>query len=84
MLSLAEVVVNGRRKLPHEERLALAAAFLERLDEERFSCGDPTQGKAVEERIVSRELLDLELQEFDAEVERLLAVTENLLAGTRA
>lgn len=73
--------MNKQRKLPHEERLALAATFLERLDQERSSCGDPAQDKAIEERIIWRELLDLEFQEFDEEIERLFEVTENLLAS---
>ena len=46
------------------ERLAEAAASLERIDHERES-GDPMFGKVLEERIVWRELRDLELQEFD-------------------
>ena len=45
------------------ERLAKATAYLERLDEERSSCGDPTAGKAIEARIIWRELLDLELSQ---------------------
>ena len=53
------------------ERLSKAAAYLERLHEERSFCGDPALGKAIETRIIWRELLDLELQEFDEEVERL-------------
>ena len=73
--------MEQRRKLPHEERLALAAAFLERLDEERAACGDPTQDTVIEERIVWRELLDLELQEFDDEIGRLFGFSESLRTG---
>jgi hypothetical protein len=51
---------NARRSLLHE-RLAKAAAYLEPLDEERSSCGNPTL-KEIETRIIWRELLDLELQ----------------------
>ncbi len=65
-----------------QERLAKAAAYLEHLDEERAACGDPSRGKAIEKRIIWRELLDLELQEFDEETEWLFDVTESLLAGT--
>jgi hypothetical protein len=54
------------------ERLAKAVAHLERLDEERSSCGNPNLGKAIQERIVWRELLDLELQDFDEQIEQLL------------
>ena len=64
---------NGRRSLLHE-RLAKAVACLECLDEERAACGHPNLGKSMEERIIWRELLDLELQEFDEQIERLSAV----------
>jgi hypothetical protein len=63
--------VKEQRRLSHEERLGLAVAFLERLDEERCSCGDPHLSKAIEERIIWRELLDLELQKFDEDIESL-------------
>ena len=46
------------------ERLAEAAACLERIDHQR-EAGDPMFGRILEERIVWRELRDLELQEFD-------------------
>jgi hypothetical protein len=59
------------------ERLSKAAAYLERLDEERSSCRDPAPGKALETRIIWRELLDLELQEFDEEIERLSEVAHS-------
>jgi len=61
------------------ERLSKAAAYLERLDEERSSCGGPTLGKAIETQIIWRELLDLELQEFDEEIERLSDVAHSLV-----
>ena len=61
------------------ERLSKAAAYLERLHEERSFCGDPTLGKAIETRIIWRELLDLELQEFDEEIERLSECVAHLL-----
>ena len=49
-------------------------------------CGDPTLGKAIEKRIIWRELLVLELQEFDEEIERLSEVAHTLAAdgGTAA
>ena len=56
------------------KRLAKAAACLERLDAERACCRDPNLGKGMEERIIWRELLDLELQEFDEQIERLSEV----------
>ena len=64
---------NARRSLLHE-RLAKAVACLECLDEERAACGHPYLGKSMEERIIWRELLELELQEFDEKIERLSAV----------
>jgi hypothetical protein len=73
-----------QRKLPHEERLALAAAFLERLAQDRARIGDPNLDKAFEKRIIWRELLDLELQEFDEEIQRLGDVAEGLLASAEA
>lgn len=66
--------MREQRKLPHEERLALAVAFLQRLSVEPLSCADPSFCKALEERIVHRELLDFELQAFDEETERLSEV----------
>jgi hypothetical protein len=65
------------------ERLCKAAAYLERLNEERSSCGDPTLGKAIETRIIWRELLDLELQEFDDEIERRSEVALGLVPEGR-
>ena len=62
-----------------QERLSKAAAYLEHLDEERAERGDSTLGKPIEKRIIWRELLDLELQEFDAEIERLSEVAHSLV-----
>jgi hypothetical protein len=62
-----------------QERLAKAVAYLELLDVERISHGEPNLGKSIEERIVWRELLDLELQEFEEEIERLAEAAHSLL-----
>ena len=59
--------------------MAKAAACLERLDEKRVVLGDPNLGKSIEERIIWRELLDLELQEFDEQIERLSEVGHSLI-----
>ena len=74
---------NARTSVLHE-RLAKAGAYLEGLEEERAGRADPTLGKAIEKRIIWRELLDLELQEFDEEIERLSEVAHSLVpdAGT--
>jgi hypothetical protein len=69
---------NARTSVLHE-RLAKAAAYLERLDVERFAHGNPNLGKTIEERIIWRELLDLELQEFDEQMERLSEVAHSLI-----
>jgi len=52
-------------------RLAEEKACLEHLDAEREYRGDVDFGKTTEERIVWKELLDLELQEIDELVTRV-------------
>jgi hypothetical protein len=71
--------VSRARALSLPDRLTEATRFLERLDRERASLSDPTLGRIIEERIISRELLDLELQDFDEEVERRTAVAQDFL-----
>ena len=66
---------------PLHERLAKAAAYLERLDVERFARGNPNLGKSIEERIIWRELLDLELQKFDEQIERFSEVAHRFVPG---
>ena len=61
-----------------KERLAKGVASLERLDVDRISHGDPNLGRPIEKRIIWRELLDLELQEFDEQIERLSEVADTL------
>ena len=73
--------MNNARTFSVHERLTAAAACLDRLSEERASCGDPTLDKVIEGRIISRELFDLELQDFDEQIGRLLEVAERLLTG---
>ena len=53
------------------QRLAEEKACLEHLDAERAYRGDSGFGKATEDRIVWRELLDLELQDIDEQVTRI-------------
>ena len=73
--------MNNARTSVVYERLAKAAVYLEGLDEERAAGADPNLGKAIEKRIIWRELLDLELQEFDQEIERLSEVVHSLVPG---
>jgi hypothetical protein len=61
------------------ERLLKGREYLERLDQERTTRGEPLFGKSIEERIIWRELLDLELQEFDAQIERICHAADSLL-----
>ena len=75
---LAEVPVKNTACPTIRERLAEARGRLERLDRERSFCGDPQLGKAVEQRIVWRELLDLELQDIDEQIERICEATRNM------
>lgn len=70
--------MNNTRISSLQERLAEAAACLEALDCDRSSCGDPILAKALERRIVWRELLDLELQDIDEQIERLSEVAHHL------
>lgn len=51
-------------------RLARGAALLRQLERERESREDPAFGRATEERIIWRELFDLELQEVDEQLSR--------------
>ena len=71
--------MKSARTFVMHDRLAKAAACLERLDEERVVLGDPNLGKSIEERILWRELLDLELLEFDEQIEHLSEVGHSLV-----
>jgi len=50
--------VKSARMFVIHDRLAKAAACLERLDEERVVLGDPNLGKSIEERIIWCGLLE--------------------------
>jgi len=56
-----------------QKRLAEAFAFLENLDLQRANGQDRLLGKVVEDRIIWRELLELELQEIDEQIEQISA-----------
>ena len=57
------------------KRLAAAVAALDRLDSERARYHDFRLGKTAEDRIVWGELVDLELQDIDEQVGRILRAT---------
>ncbi len=64
------------------ERLAAARARLDLLELERSRSGDPLLGRAVEQRIVWRELLDLELQDVDEQIERICTAAQDICSAT--
>ena len=53
------------------ERLVSEFGWLEMLDRERLQREDPTFARLAEQRIIGRELIDLELQEVDEQIERI-------------
>jgi len=55
------------------QRLLDAFSLLERIELDRAYRRDPLFGSLVEERIIWRELIDLELQEADEQIERISA-----------
>jgi hypothetical protein len=57
---------------PPKQRLDEAAACLDRIEFERAFWDDPNFGKSVEDRLISRELIELELQEADEQMARIL------------
>ena len=61
----------GWEQNPSRRRLAEAYDCLQQLDRLREDQCAPALGKILEERIVWRELLDLELQEIDEQIERI-------------
>ena len=61
----------GRNFAAIQQRLAEGNACLERLARERDSRNEPGLGRTAEDRIVWRELIELELQDLDAEVDRI-------------
>ena len=63
-------------------RLADGNACLERIARERDRKGDRNLDRAAEDRIVWRELIELELQDLDEEVNRIREAA-GLAAGTR-
>lgn len=60
------------------ERLAQSLARISDIDLAREQRNDPAFGKGVEERLVWRELLDLELQALDEQFEKLCAAAPAL------
>ena len=63
------------------QRLAEERGYLEHLDAQREYLGDPRFEKATEDRIVWRELLDLELQDIDERVRRISQTAGDEIGG---
>lgn len=59
---------------PIGRRLAEEFALLQELEFERIVRANPTFGRGAEERIVWRELIDLELQELDEQIAQRAAL----------
>jgi hypothetical protein len=60
---------------PTRERLADAFALLDKILVDRMCQEDVAWGRLIEDRIVWRELIELELQEVDEQIERIAAAT---------
>lgn len=58
---------------PTRKRLAEGFAYLGRLEWERAQGLNPIIGRFVEQRIIWRELLELEIQATDEQIERISA-----------
>jgi hypothetical protein len=56
-----------------QKRLAKAFAFVESLERQRAEGQNPFLGKIVEDRMIWRELLELELQDIDEQMEQISA-----------
>jgi hypothetical protein len=61
---------------PTRQRLAEAFSGLQNIQLVRNHRQDPLFGRYVEDRMIWRELLDLELQDVDEQMQRILAATE--------
>jgi hypothetical protein len=78
---LAEVAVKNVPTSKVHDRITAARVSLEHIDRERTLRCDPLFGKALEERIVRRELFDLELQELDEQTARICESARSLSVG---
>ena len=61
-----------------QNRLAEGYRTLEAIDRDRRVERDPMLGKALERRIVNRELLELELQDLDEQMDRIRDATSQI------
>ena len=71
--------MNSSRALAAEERLAHGKECLDYVEAERLRLGDPAFGKGIEQGIISRELLELELEDAEARITSLCRAAERAL-----
>lgn len=60
-------------------RLTEAKACLEYLETERDRRADPEFGRQLEQKVISRELLELELQDAEERITQMCAAAEHAL-----
>lgn len=63
------------------DRLRAACAALERIEQARYLSDDPHLGRSLENRLIRRELFDLELQELDEQFVRVCEFAGTLSAS---
>lgn len=80
-LWVGEVPRVRARNCAANERLERGFSRLQDIQVVRNHRQDPLFGKSIEERIVWRELLDLELQEVDEQIERISAAAGHNLTS---
>jgi hypothetical protein len=71
-LLVAGMAAGRPETLPVRERLSEACACLEQLEALRAAEADESLGKVLEDRIIWRELLELELQYIDEQIAMVL------------
>jgi hypothetical protein len=62
-----------------KERLSVAKDCLDYLDGERLRRADPGFGRMIEQKIISREILELELQEAEERITTICDAAERAL-----
>ena len=75
--------MNRANALTVGQRLTEGKASLDGLDLERARRGDSTFGRALENKTIWRELLELELQDVDEQIGRICEAAGRLLGAGR-
>ena len=66
------------RTVGTRDRIVKSFATLERLECDRLLRCDPQYRKILEQGIIQRELLDLELQEISEQIDRICAISAQI------